>query len=262
VLRRLLSPRWLGALVLAGLFAVASYHLGWWQYHRYESKVARNAQLDRNYAASPVPVTSVLTPAGFRAGTGWTRVTATGRYVAGPIFARARPNDGATGMEALWAFRPAGGGPDVLVDRGWVPLSARGASELPDVAPAPTGQVTVVGWLRPSEESRDKAPTPGTIANLSVSDAAAALGTPLLPGYVLLQQETGPDGSTPPRPQALEPPDRDLGPHQAYAYQWWLFMAAGFVLVGVGVRREEHLAHPEKYPPKEKKVRIWDEEDE
>ncbi|MBM6403870.1 SURF1 family protein [Phycicoccus sp. CSK15P-2] len=262
MLRRLASPRWLGALLLAALFAVAAYHLGFWQYHRHEAKVARNAQLDAHYRADPVPLPDVLTPVGYERGSGWTRVTVTGRYVAGPVFARGRPNAGEVGLEALWAFRPEGGGPDVLVDRGWVRPSAQGASVLPDVTPAPAGPLTVVGWLRPSEPTRDRAPAPGQIANLSVPDAAAALGTPVLPGYVLLDTETLPDGTTPPRPAALEPPERGLGPHQAYAYQWWLSTVLGFVLVGFGVRREERLAHPEKYPPKPKKVRIWDEEDE
>ena len=84
----------------------------------------------------------------------------------------------------------------------------------------------------------------------------------MLPGYVLLQSETLPDGSTPPRPQALGDPDRDLGPHQAYAYQWWLLMVIGFVLIPFGIRRELRLENPEKYPAKPKKTRIWDEEDE
>jgi cytochrome oxidase assembly protein ShyY1 len=261
VLRRLVSPRWLGALLLATLVAVACYHLGFWQYHRHEAKVERNALLDAHYRADPVPVTDVIAGAGVSRQTEWTRVSVRGSYVAGPLFVRGRPNDGEVGLEVLWALRPTDGGTDVLVDRGWVAASERGASVLPEVAPAPTGEVTVVGWARPGEASRDKAPAPGQIANLSVRDAAQALGTSLLPGYVLLQTETLPDGSTPPRPQALAPPDRSLGAHLAYAYQWWMTTVLGFALVGFGIRREERLAHPEKYPPKPKKVRIWDEED-
>ncbi|MBM6399570.1 SURF1 family cytochrome oxidase biogenesis protein [Phycicoccus sonneratiae] len=261
MLRRLVSPRWLGALVLAALFAVAAYHLGWWQYHRHEAKVERNALLDEHYRATPVPVEDVVTGAGVARDAEWTRVTVRGAYVEGPLFVRGRPNDGEVGLEVLWALRPTDGGTDVLVDRGWVPASDRGASVLPSVAPAPSGEVTVIGWARHGEASPGRPPAPGQIANLSVRDASAALGTTLLPGYVLLQGETAADGSTPARPQALAPPDRSLGPHLAYAYQWWMATVAGFVLVGFGVRREERLAHPEKYPPKEKKVRIWDEED-
>jgi len=39
-------------------------------------------------------------------------------------------------------------------------------------------------------------------------------------------------------------------------------LLSAVLLVAFGVRREERLAHPEKYPPKEKRTRIWDEEDE
>lgn len=251
----------MGALVLSALFAVAAYHLGFWQYHRHEAKVERNARLDAHYRADPLPVGEVLTPTGIPPEQEWTRVIATGRYVAGPLFARGRPNDGEVGLEALWAFTPDSGGPAVLVDRGWVEPSDRGADVLPEVAPAPAGPVTVLGWVRRSEESRGKPPSPGQIANVSVPDAARALGTPLVPDYVLLQDETLPDGATPPRPAALTAPDRSLGPHLAYAYQWWISMGLGFVLVGFGVRREEHLSDPVKYPPKPKKVRVWDEED-
>ncbi len=251
----------MGALVLSALFAVASYHLGYWQYHRHEAKADRNALLDAHYRADPVPFAEVLTPEGITPGEEWTRVTATGRYLAGPLFARGRPNDGEVGLEALWVFAPDAGGPDVFVDRGWVPASDRGASVLPEVEPAPSGPVTVVGWVRPSEESRGKPPSPGQIANVSVPDAAQALGVTVAPDYVLLQEETLPDGSTPPRPAALAAPDRSLGPHLAYAYQWWISSVLGFVLVGFGVRREERLSDPVRYPPKPKKVRVWDEED-
>ncbi|NHI18358.1 SURF1 family protein [Phycicoccus endophyticus] len=252
----------MGALALAAVFAVAAYHLGFWQYHRHEAKVERNARLDAHYTADPVPVGTVLTADGVDPQDEWTRVRVSGRYVAGPVYVRGRPNDGEVGLEVLWALRPSDGGEDVLVDRGWVPASDAGAEVLPQVDPAPTGEVTVVGWVRPGEPSPGRPLASGQIANLSVEDASTALSTSLRPGYVLVQSETLPDGSSPPRPQALPPPDRDLGPHLAYAYQWWFGTVLGFVLVGFGVRREERLAHPERYPAAPRKTRIWDEEDE
>ena len=258
----MLSPRWLGALALAALFAVAAYHLGFWQYHRHEAKVERNARLDAHYRADPVAVTDVVTPTGMPASAEWTRVTVTGRYSAGPLFARGRPNEGEVGLEVLWALTPDGGGTDVLVDRGWVPASGcRG--ERPARGPPGTGRRGDRRRLGPPERAdpRARSAASGSIANLSVPDASDQLGTALLPDYVLLESETLPDGSSPPRPAALAPPDRSLGPHLAYAYQWWFGTVVGFVLVGFGIRREERLAHPEKYPPKPKKVRIWDEED-
>lgn len=262
VLRRLVSPRWLGALLLAALVAVVCYNLGWWQYHRHEAKVTRNALLDEHYRADPVPVASVLTTSSLPARANWTRVTASGRYVAGPLYVRGRPLDGEVGYDVLWVLRPDDGGADVVVDRGWVPQDASGAESLPSVPPAPDGPVAVVGWVRPGEAERSPVSTNGSLASISLRQVAEVTGLDPLDGYVQLQSETLPDGSSPPRPKSPGDPDRSLGPHLAYAYQWWLATSVGFVLVGLGIRREERLAHPEKYPAKERRPRIWDEEDE
>ena len=263
VLRRLVTPRWLGALLLAAVVAWACYHLGWWQYHRYEAKAQRNERLDTHYRAAPVPLSSVLTTAGLDRDDEWTRATVTGSYVGGPVFVRNRPLESEPGYEVLWALRPSAGGPDVVVDRGWVGESESGASVLPSVTPAPSGEVEVVGWVRPGQASRNRTLPANQVASLNLRDAAAVLGSDaVLPGYVLLEAERLPDGSTAPRPQPLGDPDRDLGPHQAYAYQWWLLMVIGFVLIPFGIRRELRLEDPEKYPTKPKKTRIWDEEDE
>ena len=264
VLRRLATPRWLGALLLAALFSVASYHLGWWQYHRHEAKVARNDRLDAHYAAAPVPLGTVLTPGRpLPLADDWTRVVVRGRYVGGPVFVRGRPLEGETGLEVLWALRPAAGGPDVVVDRGWVPPSDAGASVLPRVAAAPSGPVTVTGWVRRGEASRGRNLPGGQVASINPAEAGRALGSgSVLPGFVLLQGEAPAGGGTPPRPRPLGEPDRDLGPHLAYAYQWWLTMVVGFVLVWFGIRRELRAENPEKYPVKARRTRIWDEEDE
>ena len=61
VFKRLVTPRWLGALLLAALFAAACYHLGWWQYDRHLAKAERNERLDEHYRATPVPLSQVLT---------------------------------------------------------------------------------------------------------------------------------------------------------------------------------------------------------
>ncbi|MEO6789615.1 MAG: SURF1 family protein [Ornithinibacter sp.] len=261
MLRRLVTPRWLGAVALAVLFAIGCYHLGWWQYHRHEAKSQRNERLDAHYLTAPVPLGSVLTPAGLNPDDEWTRVSVSGTYGSGPVLVRNRTLDGDAGYEALWALDPSGGGPSVVVDRGWVARSDAGAAVLPVVRPAPTGEVSVIGWLRPGERARGTVGAGGELASLNLVAAAGELSRTVLPAYVLLDTEVLPDGSTPPRPTPLGSPDRSLGPHLAYACQWWLTMAVGFFLIWFGIRRELRAENPERYPPKVKKTRIWDEED-
>lgn len=260
VFRRLFTPRWLGALALAILYAVVGYHLGHWQYGRHEFKVERNALLDAHYRADPVPVTDVLTDRPVnREADDWTRVTATGSYDGQQLLVRNRPNNGVFGYEVLAPLRLADGS-TVIVDRGWVENSARGAAVVPEVPAAPSGEVTVVGWIRPGENTDDKKLPTGQVASIALPDVEHAWDTEVLDGYVVLGSEQLPDGTTPPRPAPLADPDRSLGPHQAYAFQWWMSMPVGLLLIWLGLRRELRDEQPER-PAKPKKVRIWDEED-
>lgn len=235
--RTLTSRRWLGALAVAAVFAVAAFFLGRWQWHRYEAKSARADRIHSHYGATPRPVGQVLSASPMPLASDWTRVTMTGTYAAdSQLLVRNRPHESVYGYEVVVPFRADGAG-TVLLDRGWVPNGAT-AETRPDVPPVPTGQVTVTGWARQGEPSLGRKMQPGQLASINLREASAAAGTPLLGGYVIVQSERAADGSTPPRPAALEAPDTDLGPHQAYAFQWWLAMVAGFVLVWFGARRE------------------------
>lgn len=260
VLRRLFSPRWLGALAIALLYAVLAYQLGHWQYGRHEFKVERNALLDAHYRAAPVPVAEVLTDRPVERSTDdWTKVSATGSYAGQQLLVRNRPNNSVFGYEVLAPLELADGR-TIVVDRGWVPNSGRGAAVLPDVPDAPQGTVTVVGWVRPLETTQDKALPAGQVASISLPDVERAWDRDVLDGYVVLDTERLPDGSEPARPDRLEAPDRSLGPHQAYAFQWWLSMPVGLLLIWLGLRRELREEDPQR-PQKPRRVRIWDEED-
>lgn len=260
VFRRLLTPRWLGALALAILFAWACVELGQWQYGRHVYKSERNARLDAHYRADPVPATSVIDDSPLPMERQWTRVEAKGTYAASPqLYVRNRANDGVYGFEIVAALT-LDDGQSVLVDRGWVANSGKGADVLPVVPPPPAEEVTVTGWAQVAEESRGRDLPQAQLASVSVADAERALGTPLLGGYIVLESERTATGANPPRPQPLERPDRSLGPHQAYAYQWWMTTPLGLILVFVGIRRELRAEDPTA-TRKPKKTRIWDEED-
>ena len=71
------------------------------------------------------------------------------------------------------------------------------------------------------------------------------------------------------RPTRLDPPDTDLGPHLAYALQWWL-AAPGRARAGLRRRpprvargrfEDDLAAGRTPVPVRARKVRIWDEED-
>ena len=265
MLRALLTPRWLGALALATLYAVLALQLGQWQYGRHVAKVERNERISAHYTAAAVPVESVLGTTAMPIGADWTHVTASGSFLPQSLLVRGRTVEGNVGYEVLAPLR-LGSGAVVLIDRGWIPLGERGARDIPRYAPAPQGPVTLTGWIRPGERSRGAGATPGQLASIDLVEAAAALDVPLLGGYVQLgslssDRTTASAGEVPVVP--LGKPDRSLGTHQAYAYQWWLTLPLGFVLVILGIRREVQPQHSaDALASRRRTSRIWDDEDE
>lgn len=261
MLRVLTSRKWLGALAAAAVFATAAFFLGRWQWHRYEGKAANAQRIHTHYGAAPRPLEEVLGTAPVPLAREWTRVSTKGTYAADEtLLVRNRPFEGTYGYEVVVPLVLPDGSA-VLVDRGWVP-NARSAQTLPDVPAAPSGPVSLTGWVHRGEPSLGKDLPRGQLASISLHDARGQVSQPLLGGYVVLQSERTASGSHPPRPTPLEKPDTDLGPHQAYAFQWWAGMLAAFVLVFLGARREYLEGDTVVQAPKPRRVRIWDEEDE
>jgi cytochrome oxidase assembly protein ShyY1 len=272
VLRLAVSRRWLTALAVATLFAVACVLLGQWQWHRHEGKVARADRINSHYLASPVPLSRVLrgADANLPRTDEWTLVTATGRYAGQSLMlVRNRPNHGVFGYEVVLPLTLADG-TSLLVDRGWIPngQSAADPSPVPDT---PAGDITVTGWLRMGEPSFDRQLPTGQLASINVAEARAQTGARLHGAYLIARDEAGTPGQRIVRPLPLAAPDTDEGPHLAYALQWWLASPVGFVLIFFGVRRElldSRTAVPapgrRSAPTRLPKVRrtwIWDEED-
>ncbi|HYO85990.1 MAG TPA: SURF1 family protein [Dermatophilaceae bacterium] len=270
MIRLLLTRRWLAALALALGFFLTCVYLGRWQWARYEGAASRAGAVETNYQAPPQSLDGVPQPgATLTEERVWTRVQVAGQYdPAAQLMVRNRPQDVVYGFEVLVPLLlPDGTG--LLVNRGWIKNAER-ADVLPAPPPAPSGPVTVTGWLRPGEPDLERDLPAGQLASIDLSEASRQIGRPLRGAYLLLDREEVPDGSTPARPQPLRPPETGTGPHLAYAFQWWLASLVGFVLVGVSARREwrESAAAPQgsdlrpRPAPRPRKVRIWDEEDE
>ena len=263
VLRLWLTRRWLLATLIALLFALACFFLGRWQWSRYVEKRTKVTAIEAHYAAPPVPLEAALsvplTPE-----RQWSRVRITGAYAAGAdLLARNRPLDNVLGYEVLTSLT-TDSGHTLLVDRGWV-QSGGTAATTPTVQAPPAGPVKVTGWLRSGEVSLGKEMPRGQLASINIADARAQ--RPQVDPtdvYVVLQAQAPAPPRTSDSPLPLPRPEESLGPHQAYAFQWWLTMPGGLVFVGWAIRRE--LAERDELtesgrPARPKKVRIWDEED-
>lgn len=273
VLRLLFTRRWLGWLLVGVLWAGGSVYLGHWQWSRYERKALAQHQVSDNYNGTPRSATSVLPTqhAQLAAEDKWTQVRLTGRYLASDrLLARNRSNDGDYGYEVLIPFR-ASDGRTWVVDRGWLPNGRTAAA--PDSIPAtPGGTITLTGWLLSSEPLTSDARIPGQIPSINLPRVEQLTGQDVDTGaYVLMRNELTSNGTHPKRPTALPAPDP--GSYSwvnfSYALQWWAAAIGGFVFFGFRLRREyleqdprRQAAGRSRKPPKPKKVRIWDEEDE
>lgn len=262
MLRLALTRRWLGWFLVVALACTAFALLGRWQWGRYEDKQARADRVEAHHGAPAVPVAEVLDDEPVPVADEWRRVEATGSYdAAGTVLARNRPRDGEYGSEVLVPLRLQDGG-TLVVDRGWVPNSPEGAQVRPEVPAPPTGEVTVTGWVRLGEPSLGRDLPDDLVASINLDELAERAGGEVLGGYVEMEHErsggTVVDGE---RPLPLDPPDTGIGPHLAYAIQWWLGIPAaiGFVLVALRREARERAGLPRE--PRPKKVRIWDEED-
>lgn len=282
MLRLLSTKRWLTWLLVATLWATICLVAGRWQWNRWQEKSTIQERIDTNYDARPVPFGDVLEDGRAPAKDDeWKQVRGTGTYLGDVRMVRNRPGPGGDfGYETVDVF--AVDGIKVLVDRGWV-TNGSSAAKPSSVPASPRGQVTVTGWVRPSEKSLGRPPVEGQLSSISTADAEKATGEQLVDGYVRMRTESMPDGTTPPRPQALERPSQGMaaGINLSYAIQWWLGIVAGYAFVLMRAR-SEYLDGLETADPasagevqahdgataarprreKKRKQRIWDEEDE
>ncbi|MFA7767138.1 SURF1 family protein [Streptomyces sp. NPDC048723] len=241
--RFVLTRQWVFLTLMALALIPAMIELGFWQYHRHEHRVTQNQLIEANLRAKPVPMTEITSP-GHRVPRAdfWRSVTATGTYdTAHEVVVRMRTdNDDKVGFHVLTPL-VLSDGRVVLVNRGWVP-GGDDPRAYPPVPAAPTGEVTVTGRLKADETSggsgiKDRKGLPDRQVMLINSEQQAEyLGRTVLGGYLELTAPAPADGA----PEPISDPDHDsIGPHMAYAIQWWLF--AGAVPVGwvVLVRREK-----------------------
>jgi cytochrome oxidase assembly protein ShyY1 len=104
----------------------------------------------------------------------------------------------------------------------------------------PSGEVTVVAYLKPGEPSIAGRTAPaGQVPTIQLDEVAALLDAPTYTGaYGILASES-PAPLT--RPAAAPRPVADEGPHLSYAVQWIVFALFGFGGLAYALRQEYRL---------------------
>ena len=222
MLSLLRQPRWILFTLLVPVGVALCLMAANWQYQRHVNRSAQDALAEANSANAPIPLSDVVRASeSFDGADAYRQVLVQGEFDAeATVLVRRRVLNGSPGYWVVTPLRTDSGVVQVL--RGWV-ATAGDALTSPTVAPPPSGSVTVLGWLRPSESLPVPAPTdlpPGQVAAL---DTASLNGRALgyLPAVVAEAME-------PADPAALTPvpvPDPGLGPHLAYSWQWVAFAA-------------------------------------
>jgi cytochrome oxidase assembly protein ShyY1 len=228
--RFLLTPRWLAFHLLVVFGIVVMINLGFWQLRRLDERQAFNATVSSRIDLPPAPLDDVLTTGVDPETVEWRSVTAAGTYLPDEQFVVVNRSQGGLAGEMVVTPMTLDDGHILLVQRGFVPLGQ-------SAAPAPDGQVEVVGRLRPSQTRQT-----GQLSDVATGDLTEAQRVdierlaPQLPGEpvpVYIELTASDPAEAGPYPVPVTEPELSEGPHLSYAVQWFIFAAAvavGWVL--------------------------------
>jgi len=218
--------------------------LGMWQQQRAEYRESVRDQREARMADAPVGLGAERVDA---EAVRWRRAQVRGRYEEPyTVLLDNRVHGGRPGVHVYTAMAVDGGGPRLLVNRGWVPWGASRADR-PEVS-TPEGVVTLSGLL-------DLPPEPGLVLGREEPDG----GWPLLRQTLDLEATATRAGfAVQPVVLVLDPEQpggfvRDFDPgyndgwiarHRAYAFQWFALAFTLFALYAWTVWRRRHRVTP------------------
>lgn len=226
----LLSSRWIGLMVMALIASTVTALLGFWQWNRYEEKAARLERIEANWDAPVTTIDDVLRN-GLAVTTAdeWRRVELTGSFLPESTAIRGRPQQSRPALLPIGVFLAErdGGQIAVLVNLGWLPAEE-------DAPPVPeTTEVEV--RLRLEEPPSGRTAPDGQAYSFNTGELLSAAGldpqVPVLQGWAAVTTASG-------ELQPLPDPDKTLGNHLSYAFQWWFFALAIPVGLVILARRE------------------------
>jgi cytochrome oxidase assembly protein ShyY1 len=241
-------PWWIVSHIAVLALIVAMISACLWQVRRLDEKKDRNRLIEQNTAAVPVRLGPMIDAAHEHPieRIHYRRVQVTGRYdTEHEVAIRNRTLNGAPGRWIATPLVPSGGGQAVLVVRGFAPQSIDDTDPPFDGVEPPDGEVTVVGWVQPTQTrgafgATD--PAEGTLHELARVDVGRVEQQygPLAPFWLELAEQQPPTQA-----QLLTQvplPDLDEGPHLGYAAQWAIFTLIaliGYPLVLRKVARQQ-----------------------
>jgi cytochrome oxidase assembly protein ShyY1 len=227
--RFLLRPKWIAFTLGIVLLIFTMINLGLWQLRRLDQRQAFNAAVEARYDAAPQPLDAVLTPGTDPDNVEWLPVTAVGTYrPEGTVHIVNRTQNGFAGDNIVVPF-DLGDSRLLLVNRGFIPQDE-------DVPPPPSGQITVTGRLRPSQQRHFAQLSDASEGTLT---EAQRVDIPRLQQQIdgqLVDMYVDVFASDPPDSPVLQPvikPELTEGPHLSYGVQWFVFSlsaAVGWVL--------------------------------
>jgi cytochrome oxidase assembly protein ShyY1 len=241
----LLRPGWVALAVVVVAFTYLCFTvLAPWQLGKNTKTSRENNQIQQSLTTAPVPLKTLLPRQDSSAPDAqWHRVTATGHYLPDKqLLARLRVADGEPALEVLVPFI-VDGGPDVLVDRGYVRPGQ--GSRLPPIPPPPHETVTITARLRDSERpvlDKESFTSDGVrqVYSIDVSQIAKLTGIPLAGSYLqLVDSQPGGLG-------VIGLPHLDAGPFLSYGIQWITFGVVAPILLGYFVYAEIRARRAEK----------------
>lgn len=218
--KQFLTPGWVIAAVLIGIFSYYAFtFLAPWQLGKNEALVQRNEHITEAFENPPRPIGEVLGAGGELAPDDeWSRVTATGSYGGDDVLLRMRPVDRNPAFQVLTPFH-LDSGRTIVVNRGWVP--AVDGTQVPEIAPAPAGEVTVTGLMLGDEGVHPSQPLSEQgyqmVYSISPGQVGDLLGDEVVEPY--LQLLSGEPGEL----SAIPLPQLETGNHLSYGLQWILF---------------------------------------
>ena len=241
----LLRPGWVALAVVVIAFTYLCFSvLAPWQLGKNTKTSRENNQIQQSLTTAPVPLKTLLPQQDSSAPDAqWRRVTATGRYLPDKqLVVRLRVADGDPALEVLVPFL-VDGGPNVLVDRGYV--RPEQGSRLPPIPPPPHDTVTITARLRDSEQpvlDKQSFISDGVrqVYSIDISQIATLTGVPLAGSYLqLVDNQPGGLG-------VIGLPHLDAGPFLSYGIQWITFGVVAPILLGYFVYAEVRVRRAEK----------------